>query len=425
MLPPSAAMVRFYWHVDDGCSAHVPVNGVTLADSEPTCLAVEMDVPGVAGSAVGLMSMPPCTEDGKVSPMRNIGIVIAHDVDAASWQGPLLTSIAQVCCASACCAVWLRRGVPVQAAAILSRGVQCLAKRGFIVMRNYCNLKELRRLRMFEKALDTVSKSPYATSAGVSSWLLVGIGNGARVAATVSSKAKTNIAGLAVVSYPLHESTPPAGKGAGFPDSTSQLIKCSAPLLVLQGELDARCSTGTMSAFLRQLRPQQPGPRFGIIPGVNESLLGTDDAILTARTLVRFSSCTARFGTGHWLCSGHVCSMSNVAGCHALPVYSLCSYAVCRCAKYCWSLQRASRLRLEMMLTCLGFRQYTVMHACCPRLHHRVLVLSASSSICQCGRILPLRTSRPCRRAFQCRAARLSCSRPVVFPASFQARSPP
>lgn len=98
-------MVRFYWHVDDGCSAHVPVNGVTLAVSEPTRLAVEMDVPGVAGSAVGMMSMPACTEDGKAPPLKNVGIVIAHDVDAASWQGPLLTSIAQVRCAFLYCAV--------------------------------------------------------------------------------------------------------------------------------------------------------------------------------------------------------------------------------------------------------------------------------------------------------------------------------
>lgn len=164
--------------------------------------------------------------------------------------------------------------------------MQCLAKKGFLVMRNYCNLKELRRLRMFEKALDTVSKSPYATHAGVDSWLLVGMGNGARVAATVSSKAKTSIAGLAVVSYPLHENTPPAGKGAGFPDSTSQIMKCTVPLLVLQGEMDSRCSVASMHVFLRQARSQPPGAHFGVIPGVNENLLGANDALLNARTLV-------------------------------------------------------------------------------------------------------------------------------------------
>jgi predicted alpha/beta-hydrolase family hydrolase len=169
--------------------------------------------------------------------------------------------------------------------------MQCLAKKGFMVMRNYCQLKELRRLRMFEKALDAASKSPYAASAGVDSWLLVGVGNGARVAATVCSKAKTGIAGLAVISYPLHESTPPAGKGAGFPDSTTQLVKCSAPLLVLQGELDSRCSAASMKMFLRQLRPQQPGPCFGVIPAVDESLLGPDEAILNARVMVRPLCC--------------------------------------------------------------------------------------------------------------------------------------
>lgn len=208
--------------------------------------------------------------------------------------------------------------------------MQCLAKKGFIVMRNYCNLKELRRLRMFEKALDTVSKSPYATAAGVDSWLLVGIGNGARVAATVSSKAKANIAGLAVVSYPLHESTPPAGKGAGFPDSTSQLMKCSAPILALQGELDSRCSAASMCAFLRQIRPQQPGPRFGILPAVNENLLGSDDAILKARTLVRGLH---RCRIARDLCMT-ILEVSAAAECRLLQSgYS--AMAVCRCARRC------------------------------------------------------------------------------------------
>jgi predicted alpha/beta-hydrolase family hydrolase len=285
-------MVRYYWHVDDGCSAHVPVNGVTLEGSEPTRLAVEMDVPGVAGSAGGLLSMPPCTAEGKTPTLRKTGIVIAHDVDAASWQGPLLTSMAQVCFVLGYCSL----GASGESATP-TPDMQCLAKKGFIVMRNFCNLKELRRLRMFEKALDTVSKSPYATFGGVESWLLVGMGNGARVAATVSSKAKTNIAGLAVISYPLHECTPPAGKGAGFPDSTSQLSKCSVPLMVLQGELDARCSAASMSAFLRRIRPLQPGPRFGIVPAVNENLLGSDDAVLNARTVV----CPLRrFCAVHW-----------------------------------------------------------------------------------------------------------------------------
>lgn len=140
---------------------------------------------------------------------------------------------------------------------------------------------------MFEKALDTASKSPYATWSGVDSWLLVGMGNGARVAATISSKAKAPVAGLAVISYPLHEATPPAGKGAGFPDSTTQLVKSTAPLLMLHAQHDGRCSAASLRTFCRQQRPQRPGSCFGVIPGVNEIMNGSDEKILCARTIVR------------------------------------------------------------------------------------------------------------------------------------------
>jgi hypothetical protein len=88
-------MVRFYWHVDDGCSAHVPVNGVTLTP-DGVRHTVEMDVPGVAGSALGMLTLPPCHEGSYSNNVKNIGVIIAHDADAASWQGPLLCSIAQV-----------------------------------------------------------------------------------------------------------------------------------------------------------------------------------------------------------------------------------------------------------------------------------------------------------------------------------------
>lgn len=88
-------MVRFYWHVDDGCSAHVPVNGVTLTPGGVRH-TVEMDVPGVAGSALGMLTMPPYEDGSYTTKLKKIGVVIAHDTDAASWQGPLISSIAQV-----------------------------------------------------------------------------------------------------------------------------------------------------------------------------------------------------------------------------------------------------------------------------------------------------------------------------------------
>jgi hypothetical protein len=235
---------------------------------------------------------------------------------------------------------------------------------------------------MFEKALDTASKSPYATWGNVESWLLVGMGNGARVATTISSKAKAPVAGLAVISYPLHEATPPAGKGAGFPDSTTQLIKCTVPLLVLHAERDGRCAAASMRSFCQQQRPQQPGPCFGVIPGVNEHLLGSNGDILRARTMVwspelvglkpgcpkrRRQTNDVHLLLGSWV--GHMPLRRGV----------LQSQCVCRFAKRwstlrkpCWQAPQATsgwaRFLRRMMIT-----------TCCLRLH-RAAPLSWGSS---------------------------------------------
>ena len=88
-------MVRFFWHVDDGCSAHVPVNGYSF-DGDSRCLTVEISAPGVAGSATAMLSLPPCLADGTSPPLKSIGVVIAHDIDASTWQNRLIRSIAKV-----------------------------------------------------------------------------------------------------------------------------------------------------------------------------------------------------------------------------------------------------------------------------------------------------------------------------------------
>jgi predicted alpha/beta-hydrolase family hydrolase len=99
--------------------------------------------------------------------------------------------------------------------------VQALATEGFPVMRNFGDYKELRRLKLFDKTMDAASCSPYTT--GVQSWILAGLGSGARIAATCCSRGKVPISGLVLLSYPLFEATPPVGRGAGQPDSTKQV----------------------------------------------------------------------------------------------------------------------------------------------------------------------------------------------------------
>ena len=161
-----------------------------------------------------------------------------------------------------------------------------MAKHNFLVVRNYCNLKELRRLRMFDKALDTAVTCPYAT--GVEAWLLVGLGNGARVAATIAGRTTAPVAGVAVLSYPLNEPTPPAGKGAGHPTSQPQLMKLTAPLLAVHGAEDSRCAAAAVQAFLRDSITHTPAPRLLVVPGVNQSLdAGDEHSAASCCTTVR------------------------------------------------------------------------------------------------------------------------------------------
>ena len=68
-------------------------------------------------------------------------------------------------------------------------------------MRYYCRAKELRRQRLYEKALDVCATSPFARA--VQRWVLVGLDAGARTAAVTGCRARGNIAGYVLMSYPL------------------------------------------------------------------------------------------------------------------------------------------------------------------------------------------------------------------------------
>jgi hypothetical protein len=144
--------------------------------------------------------------------------------------------------------------------------------------------KDVRRYRLFEKALDALATSPYAR--GVTRWIFAGgpmnrahpctvlltalcwvsaqtqpmrpapacagLGNGARIATVVASRCRGSIVGLTLLSYPLLEPLPPAKTSkaskldpasAAHPNSVRALVGCcssvpagfAAPSLHLAG----------------------------------------------------------------------------------------------------------------------------------------------------------------------------------------------
>lgn len=72
---------------------------------------------------------------------------------------------------------------------------------GHVVVRYHSDGKELRRQRLFEKALDVCATSPFARF--VQRWVLAGVGHGARLAAVVGSRARGTVCGYVFVSYPV------------------------------------------------------------------------------------------------------------------------------------------------------------------------------------------------------------------------------
>ena len=90
-------MVRMYWHVDDGCCAFVPVNGLGEPKGSVQDVGIDMEVPGVSGYASGLLTIPKGLTDGVGGQgVRKVGIVLAHDADSSQWKGELANALAQV-----------------------------------------------------------------------------------------------------------------------------------------------------------------------------------------------------------------------------------------------------------------------------------------------------------------------------------------
>ena len=173
-------------------------------------------------------------------------------------------------------------------------------------MRNFCDMKELRRLRLFEKAIDAASKNPYTRS--VTRWILAGVGNGARVAATCAAKATERVAASVLLSYPLLEPYPAIGKGGGHPDSTKPLLKTVLPLLFVHSEHDRASPATEIVRFCSRIQREQsagesgagtetlslqPPPRVVVLRDVNAAFVGTqgDVEASTRRAVLQVRCC--------------------------------------------------------------------------------------------------------------------------------------
>jgi hypothetical protein len=162
-------MVRFHWHVEDGCGASIPAGGMAFAPgSAVQHVSCSIEVPG-EGPAQACITVP----RGYLTPgaVKEAGVLLGHD-DPVQWQGALLTGLAVA-----------------------------LAEAGYVVVRYHSDGSELRKQRLYEKALDVCATSPFARF--VQRWILAGVGHGARLAAVVGSRVRGTVSGYVLLSYPL------------------------------------------------------------------------------------------------------------------------------------------------------------------------------------------------------------------------------
>jgi hypothetical protein len=121
-------------------------------------------------------------------------------------------------------------------------------------VRYHSDGKELRRQRLFEKALDVCATSPFARF--VQRWVLAGVGHGARLAAIVGSRARGNVCGYMFVAYPVAVSEIWASNQWHVPVC---LGTCPALRKVCQDAVAARDGTGfSRLAWHSQSQKQPP-----------------------------------------------------------------------------------------------------------------------------------------------------------------------
>lgn len=164
--------------------------------------------------------------------VRELGVVLAHSLDALEWRGKLLSEIAVAlakagraelnefgCAKQRLCGrnyvQCSEKGLswePVLISAFLAAVTGFLIATlcswpcsdllpGYLVVRYNCNGKEQYRQTVLSKTLDAAATSPYARR--VNRWVLAGVGHGARTAASIANCVKGVIAGLVLISYPL------------------------------------------------------------------------------------------------------------------------------------------------------------------------------------------------------------------------------
>ncbi|KIY97202.1 hypothetical protein MNEG_10759 [Monoraphidium neglectum] len=139
---------------------------------------------------------------------------------------------------------------------------------GFVVVRDAGPAApEVRRQRVFEKALDAAATSPFARLAP--RWVLAGLGAGARVAAVVGARARSSVVAQVLVAYPLAAPMPTI-KGSQMPDSCMPLLRVSVPTLLVAGDADAACPVAALRTAVRAMA--SPDVRLVVAQGVDGSL---------------------------------------------------------------------------------------------------------------------------------------------------------
>ncbi|KAG1665405.1 hypothetical protein FOA52_015815 [Chlamydomonas sp. UWO 241] len=251
-------MVRFHWHVENGYAAFVPPGGMTPSKDCPGVqhAIVEIELAGQQGNVEALLTVPPAYL--KDTDVKDVGVILAHGMDADGWRCRLLTRVAEE-----------------------------LAAAGHVVIRFHCAQKEYRRQKIFEKTLDACATSPFARMC--TRWVLGGVGNGARVAAAVGARCRGTIAGLLLIGYPLTDPMPTT-KGSTMPDSLAPLAKLEAPLCFVMaagtggGDTGEKEGSGACADALATALPQITSSEVRVleVQGVDSSLVSLDPSISDA-----------------------------------------------------------------------------------------------------------------------------------------------
>eukprot|EP00798_Chlamydomonas_sp_ICE-L_P014660 gene14660-20695_t len=138
---------------------------------------------------------------------------------------------------------------------------------GFPVMRYHSkDQSEKHRQTAFELALAVAASSPYART--VKRWVLIGVGTGGKVVATVGGNCRGTIAGFAFLSYPLLKSQEEAANGSkqevdnnnnnapstSSPSLGDELIDLRAPVLFMRGQHDQSSSSAAMLTLVNGMK---------------------------------------------------------------------------------------------------------------------------------------------------------------------------